>query len=145
VRGFELELVGQILRGSNVFLGYAYLDSRVTESNDLQAGIPVEGKRIANVPEHSASLWTTYDITRQWQVGGGATFVDTRYANNNNTNEAPAYVTGDVSVAFRPIRPLELRLNVLNISDETYFPSTHPAHVIPGASRTFLLTGTWRF
>jgi catecholate siderophore receptor len=145
VRGFELELVGQILRGWNVFLGYAYLDSRVTESMDVASGIPVEGKRVQNVPEHSASLWTTYDITPQWQVGGGATFVDKRYANNINTNEAPAYVTGDVSVAFRPIKPLELRLNVLNISDETYFPSTHPAHVIPGASRTFLLTGTWRF
>ncbi|MGH7316451.1 MAG: TonB-dependent receptor, partial [Candidatus Rokuibacteriota bacterium] len=86
VRGFEIEAVGQIMRGWNVFLGYAYLDSRVTESLDFQGGIPVEGKRIANVPEHSASLWTTYDITRQWQVGGGATFVDRRYANNNNTN-----------------------------------------------------------
>ncbi|MGH7385006.1 MAG: TonB-dependent receptor [Candidatus Rokuibacteriota bacterium] len=145
VRGFEIEAVGQILRGWNVFLGYAYLDSRVTESRDFQGGIPVEGKRIANVPEHSASLWTTYDITRQWQVGGGATFVDRRYANNNNTNAAPSYVTGDVSIAYRPIQPLELRFNVLNISDETYFAATHPAHVIPGAARTFLLTGIWRF
>ncbi|MGH7364924.1 MAG: TonB-dependent receptor [Candidatus Rokuibacteriota bacterium] len=145
VRGFELEAVGRILRGWNVFLGYAYLDSRVIESLDLQGGIPVEGKRIANVPEHSASLWTTYDITRRWQVGGGATFVDTRYANNSNTNAAPAYVTGDVSIAYRPVKPLELRFNVLNISDETYFAATHPAHVIPGAARTFLMTGTWRF
>lgn len=145
VRGFEIEAVGQILRGWNVFLGYAYLDSRVTESLDFQGSIPVEGKRIANMPEHSASLWTTYDITRQWQVGGGATFVDRRYANNNNTNAAPSYVTGDVSIAYRPIQPLDLRLNVLNISDETYFAATHPAHVIPGAARTFLLTGTWRF
>ena len=145
VRGFELELVGQIRRGWNVFLGYAYLDSRVRKSNDVASGIPVEGKRVQNVPEHSASLWTTYDITNQWQVGGGATFVDRRYANNINTNAAPAFVTGDLSLAWRPIKPLELRLNVLNVSDATYFDSTHPAHVIPGASRTFLLTGTWRF
>ena len=34
-------------------------------------GIPVEGKRIQNVPENTFSLWTTYDITDQWQVGGG--------------------------------------------------------------------------
>jgi catecholate siderophore receptor len=145
VRGFELELVGQILRGWNIFLGYAYLDSRVTESNDFQAGIPVQGKRIANVPEHSASLWTTYDITRQWQVGGGAFFVDKRFANNNNVNEVPSYVRGDVSIAYRPIKPLELRFNVLNIADTTYFDAVHPGHAIPGAARTFLLTGTWRF
>jgi hypothetical protein len=43
------------------------------------------------------------------------------------------------------IRPLELRFNVINISDEKYFDAIHPSHVIPGAARTFLLTGTWRF
>jgi len=145
VRGFELEVVGQILRGWNVFLGYAYLDSRVTESLDFQNGIPVEGKRISNVPEHAASLWTTYDITNQWQVGGGAFFVDKRFANNNNTNEAPSYVRGDVTVAYRPIKPLELRFNVLNIADTTYWDAVTGGHVIPGTTRTFLLTGTWRF
>jgi catecholate siderophore receptor len=145
VRGFELEVVGQPLRGWNIFLGYAYLDSRVTESNDFQAGIPVEGKRIANVPEHSASLWTTYDITNQWQVGGGAFFVDKRFANNNNVNEAPSYVRGDLTAAYRPIKPLELRFNVLNVADTTYWDALHPGHAIPGVGRTFLLTGTWRF
>jgi catecholate siderophore receptor len=145
VRGFEIEAVGQIMRGWNVFLGYAYLDSRVVESLDFLNGIPVEGKRIANVPEHSASLWTTYDVTSQWQVGGGAFFVDKRFANNNNVNEAPSYVRGDISIAYRPIKPLELRFNIQNIADTTYFDAVHPGHVIPGAARTFLLTGTWRF
>jgi catecholate siderophore receptor len=145
VRGFEIEVVGQPLRGWQIFLGYAYLDSRVTESLDFQNGIPVEGKRIANVPEHSASLWTTYDITSQWQVGGGAFFVDRRHANNNNVNEVPSYVRGDVSIAYRPIKPLELRFNVINVADTTYFDAIHPGHVVPGNARTFLLTGTWRF
>ena len=145
VQGFELEVVGQILRGWNVFLGYAYLDSRVLDSLDIQTNVPVEGKRLANVPEHSASLWTTYDITNQWQVGGGAVFVDKRYANTDNLNVVPSYVRGDVTVAYRPIKPLELRFNVINISDEKYFDAIHPSHVIPGAARTFLLTGTWRF
>jgi catecholate siderophore receptor len=145
VQGFELEVVGQILRGWNVFLGYAYLDSRVLDSLDIQNGVPVEGKRLANVPEHSASLWTTYDITNQWQVGGGAVFVDKRYANTDNLDVVPSYVRGDVTVAYRPIKPLELRFNVINISDEKYFDAIHPSHVIPGNARTFLLTGTWRF
>lgn len=145
VQGFELEVVGQILRGWNVFLGYAYLDSRVLDSLDIQNAVPVEGKRLANVPEHSASLWTTYEITNQWQVGGGAVFVDKRYANTDNLNVVPSYVRGDVTVAYRPIKPLELRFNVINISDEKYFDAIHPSHVIPGNARTFLLTGTWRF
>jgi catecholate siderophore receptor len=145
VQGFELEVVGRVLPGWNVFLGYAYLDSRVLASLDVQNGVPVEGKRLANVPEHSASLWTTYDIANQWQVGGGAFFVDKRYANTDNLNVVPSYVRGDVTVAYRPIKPLELRFNVINISDEKYFDAIHPSHVIPGNARTFLLTGTWRF
>ena len=145
VQGFEFEVVGRVLPGWNVFLGYAYLDSRVLASLDVQNGVPVEGKRLANVPEHSASLWTTYDITSQWQVGGGAFFVDKRYANTDNLNVVPSYVRGDVTVAYRPIKPLELRFNVINISDEKYFDAIHPSHVIPGNARTFLLIGTWRF
>jgi catecholate siderophore receptor len=145
VQGAELEVVGRVLPGWNVWLSYAYLDSRVLESMDIQTGVPVQGKRLANVPEHSASLWTTYDITPQWQVGGGAVFVDKRYANTDNLNVVPSYVRGDLTAAYRPIKPLELRFNVINVSDERYFDAIHPSHVIPGNARTFLLTGTWRF
>jgi catecholate siderophore receptor len=145
VQGAELEVVGRVLPGWNVWLSYAYLDSRVLESMDILNGVPVQGKRLANVPEHSASLWTTYDITPQWQVGGGAVFVDKRYANTDNLNGVPSYVRGDLTAAYRPITPLELRFNVINVSDERYFDAIHPSHVIPGNARTLLLTGTWRF
>lgn len=57
----------------------------------------------------------------------------------------PSYVRGDLTAAYRPIKPLELRFNVINVSDERYFDAIHPSHVIPGNARTFLLTGTWRF
>jgi catecholate siderophore receptor len=145
VRGFEISVTGRPLPRWNVFAGYTYLDSRVTRALEVASGIPVEGKRIQNVPENTFTLWTTYDITDQWQVGGGVFYVDQRFANNVNTNVAPAYVRADITAAYRPVKPLELRVNVLNISDETYFDAVHPAHVVPGAGRTFLFTGTLRF
>jgi len=145
VQGAEVEVVGRVRPGWNVWLSYAYLDSRILQSTDILNGVPIEDKRIQNVPEHSASLWTTYDITPRWQVGGGAIFVDKRYANNDNLNVVPSYVRGDLSAAYRPIKPLELRLNVINVSDERYYDAIHPSHVVPGNARTFLLTGTWRF
>ena len=145
VQGAEVEVVGRVRPGWNVWLSYAYLDSRILQSTDILNGVPIEDKRIQNVPEHSASLWTTYDITPQWQVGGGAILVDKRYANNDNLNVVPSYVRGDLSAAYRPIKPLELRLNVINVSDERYYDAIHPSHVVPGNARTFLLTGTWRF
>ncbi len=145
VRGVELELVGQILTGWNVWLGYTYLDSKILSSFDVQTGVPIEGNRVPNVSENSASLWTTYDVTPQWQVGGGANFADRRFANSDNLNVVPSYAKGDVMIGYRPIPPLQLRFHVINISDAQYFDGVHPGHVIPGNARTFLLTGTWRF
>lgn len=145
VQGFELEVVGRVLTGWNIWLSYAYLDSRILKSMDIVNGVAIEGRRLGNVPESSASLWTTYDFNEQWQVGGGAAFVDRRFSNTDNQNVVPGYARGDVTLAYRPIRPLELRFNVVNISDERYYDAIHPSHVIPGNARTFLLTGTWRF
>ena len=145
VRGFELEAIGRILPAWTIFAGYTYLEAKVLEALEVTAGIPVKGKRIQNVPENTFSLWTTYDITPQWQVGGGVIYVDQRFANNINTNVAPGYVRADMTVAYKPIKPLELRMNIINLADEVYFDQVHPSHVVPGAARTFLFTGTWRF
>ena len=145
VRGFEVEAIGRPLPRWNIFAGYTFLDSRVTESLDINNGVPVKGKRIQNVPVNTFSLWTTYDVTDRWQLGGGLIFVDSRYADAGNTNEAPSYARGDITVAYRPTNHFELRMNVINLTDETYFDQVHPAHVVPGAGRTFLFTGNVRF
>ena len=36
---------------------YAYIDAEVTEDNTISGG-----NRLFNAPEHSASLWTSYEI-----------------------------------------------------------------------------------
>ena len=145
VRGFEVSGAGTILPRWNIFAGYTFLDSEVVESLDVVTGIPVEGKEIPNVVRHTATLWTTWDITDQWQVGGGAFYSSRRFANNINTIEVPWYARGDVTVAYRPIKSFELRANIINVSDERYTDGVHPSHAIPGTARTYLLTGTWSF
>jgi catecholate siderophore receptor len=145
VRGFEVSGAGTILPRWNIFAGYTFLDSEVVESLDVVTGIPVEGKEIPNVARHTATLWTTWDITDQWQVGGGAFYSSRRFANNINTIEVPWYARGDVTVAYRPIKSFELRANIINVSDERYTDGVHPSHAIPGTARTYLLTGTWSF
>jgi iron complex outermembrane receptor protein len=56
-QGIELDISGEILPGWNIIASYAYTDAVVTEDNVIP-----EGNRLANVPEHQASLWTTYTI-----------------------------------------------------------------------------------
>ena len=68
-------------------------------------------EEIPNVARHTATLWTTWDITDQWQVGGGAFYSSRRFANNINTIEVPWYARGDVTVAYRPVKSFELRAN----------------------------------
>jgi catecholate siderophore receptor len=145
VRGFEVSGAGTILPRWNIFAGYTFLDSEVVESLDVVTGIPVEGKEIPNVARHTATLWTTWDITDQWRVGGGAFYSSRRFANNINTIEVPWYARGDVTVAYRPVKSFELRANIINVSDERYTDGVHPSHAIPGTARTYLLTGTWSF
>ena len=144
VRGFEVS-AGTILPRWNIFTGYTYLDSEVVESLDNVGGVPVKGKEIPNVARHTATLWTTWDITDQWQVGGGAVYSSSRFANNITTLNVPWYARGDLTSAYRPVKSFELRANVINVSDERYTEQVHPSHAIPGASRTLLLTGTWSF
>ena len=145
VQGFELQIVGRPLPTWNILAGYTYLDSRVLEALEVTNGVPVKGKRIQNVPENTFSLWTTWDITPQWQVGGG-TFYHERALRQHHQHELRAgYVRADITAAWRPVKPVEFRMNIQNLADSVFFEQVHPSHVIPGAGRTFLFTGTLSF
>lgn len=145
VQGFEVGVIGRPLPSLNVFLGYTYLDSEILESNEVVNGVSVVGNEMPNTPEHSFSLWTTYDFLERWQVGTGIYYVGERFANNANTNVAPSHVRWDMSVGYQITKNIQLRLNAINLTDELYFDGVHPAHIIPGAGRTFIATGIFNF
>jgi catecholate siderophore receptor len=144
-QGFEIEAVGRLLPNWNLFAGYTYLDTKVLESKDVQGGVPVQGKRLIAAPEHSITLWTTYDLAAQWQVGGGMTYASERASNTSNTNTLPGYAKGDLTLAHFPWKSTEFRMNVLNISNERYFDQVYQAHTPPAPGRTVLFTGNFRF
>jgi catecholate siderophore receptor len=140
-QGFELSVAGRLFTGLNVFAGYTYLDTEQLEST-VAAN---EGKELQNVPKHSATLWTTYDFLEKFQIGGGPTFIGRRYGNATNTNRVPGHVRWDSTFAYNVNPKLQLRLNVLNLTNDHHYENTHPAHVIPGAGRTIIGTASFRF
>ena len=144
-QGIELGISGRVLPGWNVFAGYTFIDAKIVKSNDLQGGVPIEGKVPQNVPEHSATLWTTYDFGEKWQIGGGPTYVGRRFVNNSNTNEVDGYVRWDSTIAYQLTRNISLRFNAQNMTDKHFYESVHPSHVIPGAGRTFLFGTSVKF
>ena len=104
------------------------------------------GKHLPNVPTHAFSLFTTYDFLRDWQVGFGATYNSSRYANNTNTLKLPVFWRFDAMAAYRITENVALRLNLLNLTDEFYYNSTQGgnyAFVAPG--RSALLTTSLNF
>jgi catecholate siderophore receptor len=140
-QGVEIGVAGRVLPGLNVFGGYTFLDTETLKSTTASN----VGKEIQNVPKHSANLWATYDFLDKWQIGGGPTFVGRRFSNADNSNRLPGHVRWDATVAYSLTPKIQLRLNVLNLTDKYYYENTHPAHVIPGAGRTFILNTSVKF
>ncbi|MBC4013924.1 TonB-dependent receptor [Siccirubricoccus deserti] len=145
VDGFEVSALGRITRNWNLLAGYTFLDGEIVESNT-----PAEvGRRIPNTPRHTATVWTTYDLPYDLQLGGGAFYVDSRFSNTANTNRAPGYTRWDAAIAWQPregaFRGLRLQANALNLTDRRYYDQVTGGQVVPGAGRTFLFTVGARF
>jgi iron complex outermembrane receptor protein len=121
-RGVELDAVGRILPGWNIIAAYAYTDGEVTKDNT----IPI-GNRLVGVPQHSASLWTTYEI----QKGGlqglgfgiGFNYVGDREGDIENTFNLGDYFLANAAVYYRR-NNWRVGLNLKNIFDVDYTPGT---------------------
>lgn len=143
VDGFELGAVGQLTRDWQVFAGYTYLDGKVTKSRNAAE----LGNQTGNTPHHSFSAWTTYDVTQRFQVGFGTQYVSERTISTTNTNRLPDYWLFDAMLGYRLAENVDLRLNILNLTDEFYIDRVHSGggHGVPGAGRTALLTTAFHF
>ncbi|MDB5374541.1 MAG: TonB-dependent siderophore receptor [Belnapia sp.] len=139
--GFEISAAGRITPQWNVITGYTYIDSQITKSNT-----PAEvGKELLNTPRHTATVWTSYDLPRGVQIGGGLSYIDKRYGNNANTNQVPAYMRYDATIAWSITEQLQLRANALNLTDKRFYEGVYTGNMTPGAGRTFLLTLAARY
>jgi iron complex outermembrane recepter protein len=146
-QGVELSLTGEILPGWNVIASYAYTDAEVTEDNDLPIGSP-----LANVAEHTASLWTTYEIQtgefRGLGFGLGLFFVGDRpgYAAFDPPGfELPSYLRTDAAIYYRRDN-WQAQINVNNLFDVEYY-RTHQGFeiVYPGAPLNVTASISYQF
>src|SRR5690606_12184605 len=142
VRGFEFGVSGNITPQWNVFGGYTYLDPKLIDDG---AGGNA-GNQVHFISPHSASLWTTYDVTPDFNIGGGATYVGKRFVNAANTLHFDDYVRFDASATYRATENVDVRVNIQNLTDKTYYDASHVgifANVAPG--RSALLSVAMRY
>ncbi len=155
VRGVEVEASGRITSKWSITGGYAWLDAEIVDGGFMNIGttaapnlVPsnTNGKVVPNTPEHSISVWTSYQFTPAFNLGGGVQYQSERFANTTNTYTAPDFWRFDASAGWQVTERVALQLNVQNITDERYALrpfTTHGYQVAPG--RSALLTALVSF
>ncbi len=144
-RGIELDISGEISSGWNVIASYGYTDAEITESTD----IPI-GTKPALVPEHKASLWTTYEI-RQGNLDGvgfglGLFYFSEKPGDLDNSFVLPSYLRTDAAIFYRRDN-WRAAINIQNLFDTRYFESVNYGRVtvVPGAPFTVIGSFTIEF
>ena len=137
----ELELAGRITRNWDVYGAVAFMDGKITEG-------PFKGNDTI-AADHAGSLWTIYRLGGGWEVGGGAAWSSSVLATINGTPaiELPSYTRWDATVAYVQ-RKYELRLNLNNLTDETYYIAAYQNsgnRVVPAAPRSAFVTLRYNF
>jgi iron complex outermembrane recepter protein len=121
-QGVEFDLSGEILPGWNIITSYAYIDAEVSKDNT----IPV-GNRLYNTPEHSASLWTTYEIQqgnlKGLGFGGGFNFVGEREGDLDNSFTLDSYFLANAAVFYKR-NNWRFALNFKNLFDVDYITAS---------------------
>jgi len=151
VQGFEVGAVGRVSRNWQVIAGYSHLDSELKQTRDGSGTganrVSFRGNDLPNTPPHSASLFTTYRILRDYEVGGGFNYIDKRYVTTSNLTQVDSYVRADLLAAYHQPR-YDIQLNVQNVFDKDYFDSivaSENGRAVPGRGRTVILSGLFRW
>lgn len=170
--GVEFELAGKVTEHWDVFAGLALMNAyiiNVAENINATTGLPtvppdprLAGERVRNTPRTTFNLWTTYDWSNGWKVGGGVEAKAERYGYNptvtavaaNNPfvngefkpNVAPGYARVDLMAAYEQPK-WAVRLNIKNLLDKTYYDAVYDngGFTTPGNRRQAIITTEYKF
>ncbi len=147
VQGADIGVTGKLTDAWQVFLNYTYQDSEILSVGQFATAADrySVGKRLPNTPPHSFNVWTTYDVTNKFTIGGGITYVSEDFANNTNLLYVPSYVKLDLYAAYKFTDTTTLQLNVSNVTDEMYYAQYYAGHAVPASGRWASLTLRTRF
>lgn len=151
VDGLELGLAGKPTEDWDVFANFTFLDSEVLKAapNDFAQ----EGQALANTPPRSFSLWNTYDVTDDLQLGYGAQYVSERNVSAASTAKVDDYWVHSAMLAYQVSEELDLQFNVRNLFNEEYYDrvrsstgsGSRSSALVPGEGRTAIVSANFAF
>lgn len=137
--GFEVDVTGRLtpkweVYGSYMWMPIAKVD--IAASTATTVGNRM-GDRPGLSPKHSGTMWTTYQLTPKWRVGGGLNFRSAQSPADVTAPawEAPSFVTADLMTEYAINQQFTVKANVSNLTDKLYAESLYRGHYVPGAGR----------
>ena len=147
--GFEVDFSGRLTPRWEVYGSYMWMP--VARVDKAASTVTTVGNRVGDrpglSPRHSGTIWSTYQVTARWRVGGGLNFRGRQSPADTSapTWEAPGFVTADLMAEYAIDDRLTLKLNVSNIANTLYADTLYRGHYIPGAGRLVQATLTAKF
>ena len=117
IRGVETELMVRLARDWRLLASYLLSDARVVDAPDQPA---LEGRRLAQVPEHNATLGVQYRNPAIVEASVLARYHGGQYEDDLNTLPLGGYVVVDLFASRALTRWLHVFAAVENVFDTTY-------------------------
>ena len=115
-RGIEFTLRLNPTETVSVDFNIASIDAEFDEF--YSGGVSLAGNPPRNVPEKTANLWLNWSVLPNVQLGGGFRYVDSRFANDANSEKMPEYTVFDASVNWLVSEDITITLRGRNLTDE---------------------------
>lgn len=150
-RGFEIDLNGEIADGLNLWASYAYVDAETKNAFfDANFGFTVEaGSPLLNIPEQQLSLQLVKQTAvsgRPLEYGGGLLYVGERNGFFGVDFDLPSYTIARAFVTYDVTDDIQVRAEVDNLFDETYYTNSFAdVWIQPGTPRNLRVSATYNF
>jgi catecholate siderophore receptor len=140
IRGVDLGVTGRITPAWLINARYSYMNTETTSSL-TPANV---GKQVVYVPEHSATLWTSYEFNQGTRynatIGGGIVWNSSVYLNAANTAEVPYTFSLDAFASHRLNDQLTIRVNGYNLTDNRNYAQLWGNRAVMGPGRAVTAT-----
>ncbi|MCW5650394.1 MAG: TonB-dependent siderophore receptor [Ramlibacter sp.] len=146
--GFEIDVSGRLTPKWEVYGSYMWMPvARVDQASTATTVGNRVGDRPGLSPRHSGTVWSTYQLTPQWRVGGGLNFRSAQSPADVTAPawEAPAFVTADLLAEYAINQQFIVKANLTNVTNKLYGESLYRGHYVPGAGRLLQVSLTAKF
>ncbi|MBI3730681.1 MAG: TonB-dependent siderophore receptor [Burkholderiales bacterium] len=142
-KGLELGFNGKINRDWSIMGGYAYQDAKITKT---QSATVLAGVTLAQVPQHSASLWSRHDFNPVLGVGLGIVYRSAIFAATDNAVTVPGFSRLDAAIYYTLNKAVNVQVNIENLLDKKYYAFANSnSNITPGSPRALRVSLHARF